>query len=68
MSKKVKVRVAVAVAPDGSWYAVGYSGAHEDAELMDAATFDMDSGYNECFLEAELDIPEPVTVQAEVVG
>jgi hypothetical protein len=62
---KVKVRVAVAVDPQGDWASSGFSG-QDEAEAHSYCTDHIQPGESRYWLEAEVDIPEPVTVQAEV--
>lgn len=79
MSKTVRVRIAVAVFPDGSWKASGsrYPGAtmtqqeHDDSDLKwvrDHCTDDGDplSGEHCYFVEADLPVPETTVVPGEV--
>lgn len=66
MTKKVKVRVAVAVDEDGYWCAVGDSRSSEE-DSMHYASHRVSNGENQFWLEAELEIPEFKTVQADVV-
>lgn len=63
--KKVKVRIAVAVDPDGDWDATGWSAATDDS-AMGIARDSVGSGEACYWLEAELEIPEAKTVQANV--
>lgn len=72
MNKTVKVRIAVAVDPDGDWYAAGWSSRDSNYE-DDAMSCCLENiGYNErrYFIEAELTIPgaTPETVQANVIS
>lgn len=66
MSKTVKVRIAVAVTPSGEWNATGWTSCIE-ADAMDLACSSVSDGEARYFVEAELPIPEPVTVQGTVV-
>lgn len=66
MSKKVKVRVAVAVGDDGNWAAEGCS-TTADWKVMEMAVNGVDSVHKRYWLEAELEVPEVATVQADVV-
>lgn len=63
---KVRVRVAVAVGPDGKWNATGWSGACDDGEVMSLAIDSVEGGERRYWLEAWLEIPEIPTVEASV--
>lgn len=63
MSKTVKIRVAVAVDPQGDWHAVGWKDAHDP---MSSAVETIAPGEARYWLTAELPIPEAVEVQAEI--
>lgn len=71
--KKVKVRIAVAVDPEGDWNACGWSidgKKQPDSEITMIARETVAEGERIYFLEAELDVPEPIVVTptvAEVV-
>jgi hypothetical protein len=61
----VKVRIAVAVDPDGDWNSCGW----KDGKAADAMSICVDtlaSGEARYWLEAELPIPEIATIQAAV--
>jgi hypothetical protein len=65
MPKTVKVRIAVAVDPEGAFCAAGWAGPDGVAigkEAMDVATDGVESGEARYWLEVELPVPEPVTV------
>jgi hypothetical protein len=72
MSKTIKIRIPVAVDPQGRWYAYGWnSGKHDGPrnhdELLEVT--DMDQiGPNEAlfWITAELPVPEAQEVAAEV--
>lgn len=65
--KQVKVRIAVAVDPQGNWYAAGWSAWHAiDGVAMNIARDPVGAGEARYWLEAILDVPEPKTVEAEV--
>jgi hypothetical protein len=66
---KVKVRIAVAVGPNGEWNAMGWSsGEASDSEKMSLCVEPIDPGEARYWLEAELDVPEEPTVQASVTA
>ena len=65
MSKTVRVRVAVSVDPEGEWYGVGWKGA-SDEEMRHSTLDCVEVGERSYFLTAELEIPEPVEVDAHV--
>ena len=65
---KVKVRIAVAVTPEGDWNAVGWSGASSDGDIMSICVDSLASGEKRYWLEAELDAPETPAVQATVTA
>lgn len=73
MSKTIKVRIAVAVSRDGSeWCAMGWKRSDEkeqteDDYLREAALDAMDTtDVFYVYVEAEIPIPDDVTVQGEV--
>jgi len=66
----VRVRIAVAVDPQGNWNAAGWK-VHghqpEEREFLFCALEGLDSSEESCFwVEADLPIPEIQTVQGEV--
>lgn len=65
MPKTVKVRIPVAVDPQGRWYAHGYPTIRNHDELLETTDFDT-IGPNEAlyWITAELAVPEV----AEVAG
>lgn len=63
----VKVRIAVAVALDGSWNSSGYDGA-TDSELAANAVDCMPEGERICFVEALAPKPEVQSIEGRVVG
>lgn len=65
---KIKVRIAVAVDPEGNWSSAGWRGGSDD-ELMGIAIDETAPGENRYFLEAKLDIPAATakTVAADVL-
>jgi len=65
VSKTVKVRIAVAVDPSGEWSATGWHEASDEL-MMECARDSVADGEALYWLEAELAIPEPETVQASV--
>lgn len=69
--KTVRVRIAVAVTPAGQWNSCGFSRSsgerEDDDELMGLAIDPLDdTGEARYFVEADLPIPEPETVEGEV--
>lgn len=69
MSKTVKIRVPVGLTSGGFWFAAGMSD-WPSAEAHAAVVRAVDVGASSCkviyWLTAELPIPEPVEVEAEV--
>ena len=63
--KTIKVRVAVAVDPSGTWNALGWSGG-SDGVVMTACVEHLAEGEARYWLEAELPIPEVPVIKAEV--
>lgn len=59
--KTVKVRIAVAVGPDGDWSAYGWKGAR-DGHAMVTATDTVCEGASRYWITAELPIPEVLEV------
>ena len=60
--KTVKVRIAVAVDPDGNWNASGWrkpDGKPAEEEAMDIAIEAVEEGEARYWIEAELLLPEP---------
>ena len=62
----VKVRIAVAVAPEGDWNACGWSGTASDDDKMSLCVDSLASGEKRYWLEAELEVPSVDRVQASV--
>lgn len=62
----VKVRIAVAVTPEGEWNACGWSGAESDDDKMSICVDSLASGEKRYWLEAELEVPSVDVVQASV--
>lgn len=68
MSKTVRVRIAVAVCPNGEWQARGDS-THTDEESKDIIYMcDLPTGETWHFIEADIPLPEPQTIEGEVVA
>lgn len=69
-AKTVRIRIAVAVDPQGNWNATGWkvrTGAPPENELMSTALEGLDSSEEACFwVEAELPVPDTRTVKGEV--
>lgn len=70
--KTVKVRIAVVVNERGRWAATGWAvdrGQADDKSMLDSACVMLDEVGHEqhYFIEAELPIPEPKTVEGMVV-
>ena len=66
---KIKVRIALAVAPDGQWNCAGWCMNREisDKEKMDLAVTDLPTGEAHYFLEAWVDVPNVTIVDATVI-
>lgn len=64
MAKTVKVRIAVAVGEDGDWYAYGNADASDDVAKDEAREFLPSAVVH--IVTAELPVPEPVEVEAQV--
>lgn len=64
---KTKVRIALAINSDGEWNCCGWSKA-DDSEKIDLAIEGIGpaNGDQLYWLEAEIEIPQPETIQAEV--
>ncbi len=58
---KIKVKIAVAANADGQWHAYGYQDAEWD-DAMDA--FDVLSGEQRFWVEAEIEVAEVITAVA----
>ena len=54
---KTKVRIAVAVDPNGDWNSAGWK-TTSDREKMELATEPLEPGEARYWLEADLDVPE----------
>lgn len=65
MAKTVKVRIAVAVDPDGKWAATGWEGLKTD-EAFDFILDDLKHGESRFWLTAELPVPDVAEIQAEI--
>jgi hypothetical protein len=57
MTKTVKVRIAVAVDPEGNWNSCGWSDAPSDKSMTDIAADMVGDGEAHFWLTAELPIP-----------
>ncbi len=68
---KVKVRVAVAVDPNGYWNAAGWGGGHRgepnDQQKMEIAVECVEDGEARYWLEAEVEVPDVPVVAAAVI-
>lgn len=64
-SKTVKVRIAVAVDPEGAWHCCGWDGCDEQ-EAFSYCIDSLGSGESRYILTAELAIPEVVEVPAAI--
>ena len=62
----VKVRIAVAVTPEGDWNACGWSGTASDDDKMSICVDSLASGEKRYWLEAELEAPSVDVVQSSV--
>lgn len=67
---KVRVRIAVAVDPRGDWNAAGWDCSYPaevyDRKAMEVACEGVLDGSARYWLEADLDVPEVPTINAEV--
>ena len=65
-AKTVRVRIAVAVCPNGEWLAHGMSGQDDDEVLL----YVVGRAENEVlrWVEADIPLPEPQTIEGEVVS
>lgn len=71
MSRTVKVRIAVAVDPEGDWNAVAWSDkgvSASDGDMMDIACDTVLDGEARYWVEVELPVPDrtPVTLSGTV--
>lgn len=58
MAETVKVRIAVAVNPDGNWGAVGWSeSGGTEWECLENSVMDLEPGHRTFYVEAELPVP-----------
>ena len=64
-ARTVRVRIAVAVDADGDWNSCGGAGV-SDFECIEAASECIATPSNLCWVEADLPIPEAMTVQGVV--
>jgi hypothetical protein len=61
----MKIRIAVAVSPDGEWNSAGWGGKHEvtDHDKMQIAIEPIPSGEARYFIEVEVELPSaPPTI------
>jgi hypothetical protein len=65
MSETVKVRIAVAVDPEGSWRACGWDGLDEQEALAHCVDY-LGTGTARYILTAELPVPKVSEVEARV--
>ena len=68
MSRRtVRVRIAVAVTPNGSWEAAGSRGWPDDDASHEARVCSDDPAHARVtYVEADVPLPEPETVEGEV--
>jgi hypothetical protein len=69
MPKTVKVRIAVAVDPDGCWNSAGWlmgNGENAGWEAMELACENVGTGERRYWVHAEVAVPEPEDVQGTV--
>lgn len=69
MSKQ-KIRIAVAIDPTGAWACAGWGRdgkVIKDNEMMSFAIESLETGENQYFIEAELDIPEVKIISPESI-
>ncbi len=65
--KTVRMRIAVAVNPDGTWGAAGFSDADDCAwDCLYDSVIEAQSGHSQYFITAELPIPSIPEVAGEV--
>lgn len=70
--KTKRIRIAVVMNEHGHWSSAGWSNSNgdpkHDADLVGIAREGLEAGPNEaaCFVEAEVPIPEPITVEGVV--
>ena len=66
-----KIRVAVAVGPDGGWFAAGCSDVSDANSVRHAFEFIPEKSYEGahlCWITAEIPIPTPQEIAGEVQG
>ena len=70
MAETIKVRIAVAVHPNGEWNAVGWGRPNgrevTDKEKRDLAVDVMPDGESVFFVDAEIPLPKEPTIQGTV--
>ena len=63
---KYRIRIAVAIAPKGTWNAAGWGNVlkedSNDQEAMDLAVDSTEEGERRYFVEAEIELPEASVV------
>lgn len=64
--RTVKVRIAVAVDPEGKWGSAGWSRSNDEEFEFELATEALKHGESRFWLTAELPIPDIAEIQAEV--
>lgn len=64
----VRVRIAVAVTPEGEWNACGWSGSESDDDKMSICVDSLASGEKRYWLEADLEVPSTGEMQASVTA
>lgn len=58
---KVKIRIAVAITPDGKWNSCGWSEG-DDEELMGMAADPLGTGEARYWINTEVEVPETVEI------
>lgn len=66
-ARTVRVRIAVAVTPDGAWSAFGYSGYDEKGVKESVFIDDLPEGEQFHWIEADVPIPVATTIPGAVV-
>ena len=65
--KIVRVRIAVAVSPNGEWAAAGYSGNKSDNDVKEMVFIDgLPDGEQFHWIEADVPIPQVETIEGKV--
>lgn len=67
-TKIIRVRIAIAISPNGEWAAAGYSGAIKDDDIKDMVFIDaLPDGERFHWIEADVPVQQPLNIEGTFV-